>query len=199
MKSQYEFFGFIKMGFNYILTKLFYRNARLIRFPFDIRNRKLIQIGNGLTTGYGCRIEAHQINSDTNIKIFMGEGIEINDYVHIASGEKIIFGNHVLIASKVFITDINHGIYSGSFQDNPFSIPNKRKLSTSPVIIEDNVWIGESVCIMPGVKIGKGSIIGALSVVTKNIPENSIAVGNPAKVIKIYNSEKKEWEVVPRT
>lgn len=194
MKSQYEILGFFRIGISYFLTKIFYRNARLIRFPFDVRNRKLIKIGTRLTTGYGCRLEAHNIKIDNNPKIIMGDSIELNDYVHIASGEKIYLGNNVLIASKVFITDINHGSYNGKFQDNPTSIPNLRKLSTSPVIIEDNVWLGESVCVMPGVTIGRGSIIGALSVVTKNIPENSIAVGNPAKVIKSYNFEKKEWE-----
>jgi lipopolysaccharide O-acetyltransferase len=74
--------------------------------------------------------------------------------------------------------------------------PGDRKLSTKPVRIEDNVWIGEYVTVLAGVTIGKGSIIGALSVVTSNIPPYAIAVGIPAKVIKIYNEEKKIWEKV---
>jgi lipopolysaccharide O-acetyltransferase len=100
----------------------------------------------------------------------------------------------VLIASKVFISDINHGCYSGLPQDSPFSKPNDRELSTKPVLIEENVWIGENVCVMPGVTIGFGTIIGAGSVVTKSIPAYSIAVGNPAKVIKKYNLLNKIWE-----
>jgi lipopolysaccharide O-acetyltransferase len=113
--------------------------------------------------------------------------------VHIAAGQCISIGNNVLIASKVFISDINHGSYKGINQDSPLSHPSSRKLSTSPIIIKDNVWIGEGVCIMAGVTIGFGSIIGALSVVTKSIPDYSIAVGSPAEVIKEYDFEKEEW------
>ena len=66
--------------------------------------------------------------------------------------------------------------------------PNYRPLySKGPVIIEDNVWIGEGAMIMPNIHIGKGSIIAANSVVTSNIPAYSIAAGVPAKVIKSLN------------
>jgi lipopolysaccharide O-acetyltransferase len=55
------------------------------------------------------------------------------------------------------------------------------------------VWIGESVCILPGVRIGSGSIVGAGSVVTKSIPKDSIAVGNPARVVKVYDRQIGLW------
>jgi acetyltransferase-like isoleucine patch superfamily enzyme len=72
-----------------------------------------------------------------------------------------------------------------------------RKLtSDKSVIIEDNVWIGDMVSIMPGVKIGQGSIIGSNAIVTKNIPPFSIAVGVPAKVIKTFDREKSMWVTV---
>lgn len=150
-------------------------------------------MGENLTTGFGCRIEAFPTEASSGKCIILGKNIEINDYVHIAGGEKIIIGDNVLIASKVFISDINHGLYNKKGSDSPLTPPNNRKLSTRPVIIEDNVWIGESVCIMPGTKIGFGSIIGALSVVTKDIPPYSIAVGTPAVVIKVYDFDKNEW------
>jgi len=60
------------------------------------------------------------------------------------------------------------------------------------------VWIGEFVSILPGVKIGKGSIIGANTVVTKSIPENCIAIGAPAKIIKSYNFDLKRWVSVKK-
>ena len=59
--------------------------------------------------------------------------------------------------------------------------------------IEDNVWIGEGVCILPGVTIGSGSIVGAGSVVTKSLPPHTISVGNPAKPIKRYDFDRREW------
>lgn len=62
------------------------------------------------------------------------------------------------------------------------------------VNIEEGCWLGQRVCVMPGVTIGARSIIGAASVVTKSIPPYSIAVGSPAKVIKQWNFEKRIWE-----
>jgi acetyltransferase-like isoleucine patch superfamily enzyme len=193
MLKRYGLLGCLRLFFSLIYTKLFFKNARLIRLPFDIRNRKHIEIGDGLTAGFGCRIEAFPQKNEGGKILMFGANVEMNDYVHIAAGEKIIIGNDVLIASKVFISDLNHGSYKGKECDSPLSIPNSRRLSTEPVIINDNVWLGEGVCVMAGVTIGVGCIIGASSVVTKNIPDYCIAVGSPAKVIKQFDFDKKEW------
>lgn len=193
MYKRYGLIGIIKLIISLIYTKIFYHKARLIRLPFDIRNGHLIQIGIDFTSGVGCRIEAHAVKNNKKKCILFGSNIEINDYVHIAAGEQIRIGDNVLIASRVFITDINHGKYSGELQDNPNTIAKNRKLSTNPVVIENNVWIGESVSILPGVTIGENTIIGANSLVCKNIPKNVIAVGNPAKVIKEYNFTTNSW------
>lgn len=191
---RYSLLQLFKLGLNVTRTKFLFPKARIIRFPFDVRGKKYIDISEGFTTGVGCRLEAYP--DDENKVLHIGRDVQINDYVHIAAGEKVFIGNNVLIASKVFISDLNHGCYKGPDSDSPLSIPNTRKLSTNPIKISDNVWIGEGVCIMPGVSIGYGSIVGALSVVTKDIPDYSIAVGNPAKVIKEYDFEKKEWITV---
>lgn len=193
MIRRYGVFGVVRLFISLIYTKIFFSNARLIRLPFDIRNSKNIKIGVGFTTGFGCRIEAYPQVKEQNKILIIGQNVEINDYVHIAAGERITIGDNVLIASKVFISDLNHGSYKGESQDSPLSRPNDRKLSTDPVIIKDNVWIGEGVCIMAGVTIGFGCIIGALSVVTKSIPDYSIALGSPAKVVKQFDFENKEW------
>ena len=104
-----------------------------------------------------------------------------------------------MIASKVYISDLNHGNYS-SVNNSKHSSPNEvvkdRKIFTKPVKICENVWLGENVAVLSGTIIGKNSIIGANSVVSKDIPENCIAVGNPAKIIKKYNFKTKEWEKV---
>ncbi|MNH41091.1 putative acetyltransferase [compost metagenome] len=78
----------------------------------------------------------------------------------------------------------------------PESIPRTRPYKTSKVVIEDNVWIGEMVSILPGVTIGRGTIIGANSVVTKDLPPNVIAVGSPAIPIKKYNFINDKWEKI---
>jgi acetyltransferase-like isoleucine patch superfamily enzyme len=192
--KRYGFFGSFKLMVSLIFTKIFYPKARLIRLPFDIRNQRLIKIGAEFTCGFGCRIEAHPKENEKGAIIEFGENVQINDYVHIGAIESIIIGNNVLMASKIYITDHNHGSYTEEDSDHPNSIPKDRKCTGYPVVIEDNVWLGESVCVLGGVTIGKGSIIGALSVVSKSIPAYSIAVGSPAKVIKTFNFETNKWE-----
>ncbi|MCK5704637.1 MAG: hypothetical protein KAI29_25970 [Cyclobacteriaceae bacterium] len=178
----------------YIRTKLFFQSSRLIRFPIEIRGKRYIDFGKQLTTGVGCRIEGFPLNNKGKI-IKFGNNIEINDYVHIAGIKSITIGDNVLIASKVFISDIQHGNYTGSKEhDSPNSRPNDRLLSANPVTIEENVWIGENVTILKGVTIGKGSIIGANSVVTKSIPKGTIATGIPAKAVKKFNENSNKWE-----
>jgi acetyltransferase-like isoleucine patch superfamily enzyme len=196
--SRYGIIGSLKVLCYLLYTKLCFPRARLIRLPFDVRNKKNINFGKGLTTGVGCRLEAYPADT-SRICLTIGNYVEMNDYVHITAMESVNIGNHVLLASKIYISDCSHGSYSGNeFDDSPLIAPNSRKMVSKPVTIEDNVWIGEFVSILPGSYIGKGSIIGTMSVVTGHIPEYSIAVGAPAKVIKKYNFENQKWERVQR-
>ena len=196
MIKLYGFFGFLRLSISYIYTKLFFSKARLIRLPFDIRNRRYITIGKGFTSGFSCRIEAFPLDKSNKNCIKIGANVQINDYVHIGAVESIIIEDNVLMASKIYISDHNHGGYDINHSSAPDSDPIKRLQVSKPVKIKKNVWIGESVCILPGVTIGKGSIIGALSVVTKDIPDYTIAVGSPAKPIKKYNFTSKVWEKI---
>ncbi|MGL6364351.1 DapH/DapD/GlmU-related protein [Aeromonas veronii] len=193
----YDLLGLLHLFLSLAITRLFYRRAQLVRLPVSIRGKNDICFGNGLVTGKYCRIDAFSFDKKQDEKIIVfGDNCQINDSVHIAAIKSINIGDNVLIASRVFITDHQHGKYTGDGQSNPHEPAAKRSLSSNPVIIENNVWIGEGAIIMPGVKIGCNSIIGANSVVTKDIPDNSIAVGAPAKVIKRYDFSLKKWEVI---
>ena len=188
----YGFLGTIKLVKSALFTKIFFPSARLIRFPFDIRGKCLIKWGTNFRAGFGCRIEAY--STTNNVILTIGNDVQLNDYVHITAMEKVTIGDNVLIASKVYISDSSHGSYAGDSHDShPQISPQLRAPKTIAVIIENNVWIGESVSILPGVCIGEGSIIGANTVVTKSIPPFSIAVGNPAKVIKKFDFDKNCW------
>lgn len=180
-----------------IRTRLFYRGARIIRFPFDIRNGRHIRFGQGFTTGRNCRLEVcGEDLEEKGICLRIGEQVQINDYVHIAACRQVEIGNHVLIASKVFISDINHGNYKEGEKFDVSLPPEKQALSSAPVKIEAYAWIGESACILPGVTVGEHAVVGALSIVTKSVPPYSIVAGNPARVIKQYNLETQSWERV---
>ena len=100
----------------------------------------------------------------------------------------VIIGNYVMLAQNIVLSGLNHG-----FEDVTVP-PRLQKVVTKQITINDNVWIGANSVITAGVTIGKNAIIGAGSVVTKDIPEYSVAVGNPAKVIKRYNFKTTAWE-----
>lgn len=190
--NSYTIGSLLKLSTNYLFTHIFYSSARLIRAPFYIRGKRYIDLGLRLTTGVGCRLDAFP--RELKIVLHIGNDVQINDYVHIGAIDSVTIGDRVLIASKVFITDHNHGSYGfENIHTSPLVPPLKRALSSAPVIIEEDVWIGEFVSILPGVTIGKGSIIGTMSVVTKDIPPFSIALGSPAKVVKQFDFEKHEW------
>ena len=191
--EHYGLLGCIKLAIEVILTKIRFRNAKVIRTPFECRGKKHIKVGRGFTTGRYCRLEAHGAHG---INLDIGLNCQLNDAVHIAAADSIVIGDDVLIASRVFITDLNHGSYSGEEHSHPDSISRERTLHTKPVVIESNVWLGEGVVVLPGVKIGKASIIGANSVVSRDIPANSIAVGNPARVIKKFDFQSDQWVAV---
>ena len=193
--KRYNIFKLLQLVYFKLRTMLVFKDARIIRFPIDIRGKKYIKVSKGFTTGVGCRIEAYPENNKKTL--FFGENFQMNDHVHITARESVKIGNNVLLASKIYISDCSHGSYSGDENDShPESIPHDRPLFSKPVLIEDNVWLGEFVSVLPGVTIGKGSIIGANSVVSKNIPANVIAVGSPAKPIKKFNFATNNWEKI---
>ena len=192
--KKYSLLQIIQLLYFYMRTKLLFSKARLIRFPIDVRGKKHIEISDGFTTGRGCRIEAYPISKNGKV-LRIGKNVQINDYVHITAMNDVQIGDNVLMASKIYISDCLHGSYKGDNNDSsPLINPIDRRYSFSKVIIKKNVWIGEFVSILPSVEIGEGAIIGANTVVTKDIPPYTIAVGNPAKVIKRYNFKNDAWE-----
>ncbi len=194
--NQYSLMQIAYLIYCKIRTFLVFKNARIMRFPIDIRGKKHIIVSKGFTTGVGCRLEAYPISKNKKVLSF-GNNLQINDYVHITAIESVTIGNNVLLASKIYISDCTHGSYAGDISDcNPNTIPKDRPLFSKPVVIEDNVWLGEFVTVLPGVTIGKGTIVGANSVVSKSLPENVIAVGSPAKPIKKFNFETSRWEKI---
>lgn len=197
IQKDYSMGNLIRLVKDLILTKLFWRKARLIRYPISVRGKNFFFIYPGLTTGRNCRLEAFKIMEEDDPVLVIGRNVQLNDNVHICALNSIEIGNDVLIASNVYISDNSHGTYSGPEKhSNPYTPPIERKYMTKPVSIGDRVWIGEGVMILPGVSIGNGAMVGAHSVVNSDIPDNCIAVGAPAKVVKKFNPGSQKWEKI---
>ncbi len=139
--------------------------------------------------GNNCEILGTLFSMD-NGKIEIGDYTEIRDSSFIGAVESVKIGSYVIISNHIKIYDNNNHptdpetrkemCKNGFYGDAWRWTYAERK----PVVIEDNVWIGEGSTILKGVTIGEGSIIGCNSVVTKDVPPYSIAAGNPAKVVK---------------
>lgn len=189
--ANYGIIELLKNVFYVCYTQMSIPGARMIRLPIILRGKRYIDFGLKLTAGARCRFEVHGIHNEK--KLIFGQNVNLGYDVRITCLNRIEIGNNVLIGSRVLITDNSHGKYSGKNQDSPHIPPNKRELTTRPVKIEDNVWIGEGAVIQKGVTIGYGSIIAANSVITQNIPEFCIVGGVPGRVIKKFDKKKNEW------
>lgn len=182
-------------SFKVLLSVLFYRKmfqnesencgeGLRVYSPISVKGLQYISIGDNVKLDYGLILEAWDTHNNINYKpqIVIGSNVSFGKHCHIGAINKVVIEDGVLVGSNVLIIDHDHGLRDHS--DIHLS-PNERILSSNGSIhIGANVWIGEQVSILSGVEIGANSIIGANSVVTKNIPANSIACGNPARIIK---------------
>lgn len=125
-----------------------------------------------------------------DFKLRIGENSQIGHFAHIVAFKHIVIGKNVLIADKVFISDIQH-----KYERTDVPILAQGIENVAPVNIGDGTWVGENVCIL-GASIGKNCVIGANAVVRGVIPDYCVVAGAPAKIIKKYNPDTKQWERV---
>ncbi len=187
----------VRRMFNYcIARKLSGAENISIKPNAVISGLSYISIGKNFIAGDFLKLEAVTKFRDQQFtpRIVIKDNVSMNDFIHIGATNYIEIGNNVLMASKIFISDHNHGAYRGQDQTSPDIPPAERELTADQkVVIGDNVWIGEFVSILPGSIIGEGSIIGSNSVVNGEIPRWSIAVGSPARVVKVFDPADKCW------
>ena len=127
----------------------------------------------------------HVVLEDNGCILTIGDNTFIGEFNNIrATGGEIIIGNNCNISQHCTLVSSNHSIVKG------INISEQKWDETKVgIFIGDDVWIGANSVVLPGVRIGNGAVIGAGSVVTKNIPDNAICVGNPARVIKFRGDE----------
>ena len=183
-----------------IINKVFSRcligDKGFVWYNSRIEGLKYIKIGKNFIAGKNLWLAAisEYNNEKFNPIIIIKDNVNIGEFVHIGAVNYIEIGENVLLASKIYISDHNHGTYKGKEQSLPDTPPFYRRISRGKIIIEDNAWIGEGVVILPDTHVGRGAIIGANAVVTNDIPPYTIAVGNPAKPIKIFNFKMNRWD-----
>ena len=152
-----------------------------------IKNKGTFFIGNKSIIRPSTDIYVHNKTSS----LMIGDNTEIGNHSTISAYNKIQIGNGVLTGPHVFIADHNHNYEN---PHKPIYMQGVKIKQNAIVKIGDGTWIGTNAVIVGSVQIGKNCVIGANSVVTKNIPDYSIAVGCPATVIKKYNFDKQCWE-----
>jgi acetyltransferase-like isoleucine patch superfamily enzyme len=139
-----------------------------------------IVAGEGTTVGTGSILLA-KLCGETKCHIRIGKRVAINEYANIrAAGGDVCIGDFCLIAQFCTLVATNHTVdTTENMIDAPWD------LSKASIVIEDDVWIGANCVILPGVTIGRGAVIGAGAVVTKNVPPYSIYIGNPARLLRM--------------
>lgn len=145
--------------------------------------------GKHIKIGKSCVIGPHSFitafsDSEEATMIEIGDGCHFGAFLHITSCSHITIGNHFLAGKGVLISDNAHG-YASWKEDLDIPPTDHPVVSKGPIVIEDNVWIGERAAILAGVHIGRGPIIGANSVVTHDVPDYGIVGGIPARLIRI--------------
>ena len=182
------------------------KNLR-IDLPRNIANPDRIFLGNDIKLGPGTLLiplisypgswmqhaERPQIKQIFNSKITIGNRVTSTGGLQIGAHCEVTIGDDVMFATNINITDGLHGHESANepYKYQPIS-------RVAPITIKRGCWIGQNVVILPGITIGEFSIIGANSVVTKSIPDRSIALGNPAKIVKKWDEVTHRWVSVEK-
>ncbi len=160
------------------------RRCNLAR-PLQVNNPRAVAIGSHVTILEGYVLADLAVGRGTYPKITIGDGTTIMYRFQCNAAERVTIGRYVLIAGNVFIGDSDHIVEPGGMP-----VTRSEQLVTRPVRIEDNCWIGQNAVILKGVTVGRDSIVGANSVVTRDVPPGSVVAGNPARVIKRLDGGK---------
>lgn len=161
------------------------KNARVYK-PLKVDGIENISIGDNVVVHDNTWLAALPLTG-CDVQLIMEEGVTLGFYNHIYSTRSIIIEKNVLTADKVYISDNLH-----SYEDVSIPVIKQPIKQCNPVVIGEGSWLGEHVCVI-GASIGRHCVIGANAVVTKDIPDYSVAVGIPARVIKRYNFDRKQW------
>jgi acetyltransferase-like isoleucine patch superfamily enzyme len=188
------FFHRVWIGISVRLFRLFFApflkscgRKSYIRIPTCVMGIRNIVIGENVGMGRGVFLAAVPHTGARECLLEIGDGAYISSFCHIYATTRISIGKNVMVGNGSYIADNTHEYVR---PDIAIALQPVRQLSV--VSIGDGSWLGFNVCVM-GVQIGKNCVIGANSVVTKDIPDFSVAVGAPARIVKRYDEAAGAW------
>lgn len=174
------------MLFNKHRFKSVGHHSRIVK-PLRIDGCHFITLGNRVMVREGSWLAAVPLTGSDNVHLTLEDGATLGHFNHVFATKSITIEKDVLTADKVYISDNLH-----SYEDVSIPIIKQPIKQCKPVVIGEGSWIGENVCVI-GASVGRHCVIGANAVVTKDIPDYSVAVGAPARVIKKYNFNRGAW------
>ena len=185
-----KIFAKIRALVNYSYSFHHYGRKSLILRPLQIDGKKYISIGDYVVVGEQSWLAAMPLTDNEHPQLKIGNKCVLGHFNHIYATSEIVIEDSVLTADKVYISDNLH-----SYADLSKPIIEQPIKQLKKIRIGEGSWIGENVCVI-GASIGKHCTIGANSVVTHDIPDYSVAVGAPARVVKRYNERTQKWEKI---
>jgi acetyltransferase-like isoleucine patch superfamily enzyme len=165
-------------------------SGSLLYKPLLLVNPRFIHIGKNVLIRQGARMETVFSNGHRIPMLHIGDNVNIEQNVHLICHSRILIGRNVSITGNCAIVDVTHPYLN---VHDPLKIGDRILDEDSFVEIGDGSFLGFGALVMPNVRIGKYSVIGAHSVVTKDIPDYCVAAGNPARVLRRYDDAKEEW------
>ncbi len=161
----------------------------LFQHPIVI-SKKFIEAGERVTVRHNARIQGvtSHFSPTLSPRIILSNGVSIQQNIHLTCANYVFIGENTAIAANVTITDIHH-----PYEDISRPI-EKQPIVVKEVVIGADCKIYNNAVVLPGVHIGKHVTIGANCVVIRDMPDFSVAVGNPARIVKRYNPDTQIWE-----
>ena len=169
-----------------LVFKKFGRNS-IVKYPFKAWNKACLEIGNNVFIAENSFFSISK-SLDKKPLLKIGNGVCIGANFFAACIDEILIEVNVLLSDRVFVSDHIH-----DYHDIQEPVIKQKLLGRGRVVIREGAFIGINAVIMPGVTIGLNSVVGASSVVTKDVPDYCVAAGNPAKIVKQYDTLNNVW------
>jgi acetyltransferase-like isoleucine patch superfamily enzyme len=186
----------LKYVYSFVQSKTGFKKfgrGSIIKFPYRIWNKKNIEIGKNvfIVENSFFAVSTTFKKQKFSPRVVIGNNVSIGSNFFLGCIDGITIEDNVIISDRVFIADHTH-----SYENPNVPIIDQPLEPEGKALIKSGSFIGVNAVIMPGVTIGKNSVVGASSVVTRSVPDYAIVAGAPAKVIKRYDFKTGKWKVV---